>query len=340
MFRNDYSDMCAPEILEALSKYMNEKNIGYGNDPHSKRAEELVLKAFGLNTKESACHFVFGGTQANVLGLSYFMRPYDAALCADSGHINVHETGALESTGHKIITIPNKDGKLEPSLIEDLMSVYVNEHMVNIKMVYISFSTETGTVYTLSELKEIRRICDKYNLILFIDGARLGVGLTSPGCDVSASDIGRIADVFYVGGTKNGLLYGEALIIKDKSKAVDFRYHIKNKLAMSAKGFVAGVQFERMFSDDLYFRLARNSNSMASYIKKSLEDLGFKFEGSSNTNQLFISLKREKAQDLMERFGLEMWSDDKSTMCVRIVTSFKTTKEECDALIDYIKENI
>lgn len=337
MFRNDYSEAVAPEILKAIADISTEQNVGYGLDEHSKNAEKLILKRFGL--KSGKVFFLSGGTQTNMVVISFLLKDYESVIACDTGHINVHETGAVECSGHKILTAQNTDGKLLAKDIERILFLHKDEHMVKPAMVYISNSTETGTVYTLSELTAIRKVCDKHGLILFIDGARLGVALTS-NSDVDAKTFAKVADIFYVGGTKNGLLSGEAVVIKDNKLAENFRYQIKARGAMLAKGFVLGAQFERAFTDDLYFKLAKNSNDTADIIRNGLKNLGVIFEGNSTTNQIFIRLDSAKADVLMDKFGLELWTELENEKVVRIVTSFATTEKDCKEFLDFTKEII
>ncbi|MBQ6568863.1 MAG: aminotransferase class I/II-fold pyridoxal phosphate-dependent enzyme [Clostridia bacterium] len=337
MLRNDYSEIAAPQVLEALQKCAGEQNVGYGLDVHSKKAEKLILERFGLFENEAKAHFLAGGTQTNATVISYFLRPYEAVIACASGHINVHETGAVEGTGHKVYTCPSADGKLLPEDIEKAVLLHADEHMVSPKMVYISNSTETGTIYTKAELLSLRGVCDKYGLLLFMDGARLGVALTCEKNDVTCEFIGEICDVFYVGGTKNGALMGEAVVIKNKIDAGSFRHHIKNRGAMLAKGFAVGIQFKRLFEDGLYFELAKNSNRTADIIRAGLNDAKIQTIGNSPTNQIFINVKRDLADALIEKFGLELWEDCGHSKTVRIVTSFATADEECEKLIGFIK---
>ena len=264
-FTNDYSEIAHEKILKAILKERKEQYVGYGLDKHSKNAAKLILKRFAI--KNGDVFFLSGGTQSNMAVISFLLKPYEAVLSCNTGHINVHETGSVEGSGHKIVLCQNKDGKITPEDIEKAVFIHNNEHMVKIKMVYISNSTETGTIYSLDELTKIKDTCNKLGLLLFIDGARLAIALTSLANDVSCKDIGKIADIFYVGGTKNGLLSGEAIVFKNKKMSEDFRYHIKNKGAMLAKGFVLGIQFERAFKDNLYFEIAKNANEMAMFIK-------------------------------------------------------------------------
>ena len=338
MFRNDYSEIAAPEVLEALRVRGLEQNVGYGLDVRSDSAEELILKAFGLTKEDARVFFLAGGTQSNAVVISYLLRPYEGVICCDTGHINGHETGAVEGTGHKILACPNADGKLLPADIERQVLLHDSEHVVKAAMVYVSDTTETGTVYTRAELTAIRQVCDKYGLKLFMDGARLGAALTAPGTDVDAAFIGSVCDAFYVGGTKNGALFGEAVVLKNTLGNDEFRYHIKNRGAMLAKGFVLGIQFEALFADGLYFRLAQNSNDTAALIREGLKKAGVMPIGSSNTNQIFITLSAANAAVLMERFGLELWEDLGEEKTVRIVTSFATKKEDCEEFIAAVTE--
>ena len=336
MFRNDYSDIAAKEVLQALLSAEGEQNLGYGEDVHTAHAKKLIAEQFGVPGVD--VHFLAGGTQTNMTVISYFLRPFEGVIACDTGHINVHETAAVEGSGHKVYTCPNDDGKLRPEDVERAVKLHGDEHMVKLRMVYISDSTETGTVYTEKELLALRDVCDRYGLLLFLDGARLGVALTSKGSDVTPALIGKVCDVFYVGGTKNGALFGEAVVIKEKAAADCFRYHIKNKGAMLAKGFVTGLQFEALFTNDLYFRLAYHSNCMAERIRNGLDALSVRQIGGSTTNQIFVCLPTDHAIALMDEFGCEKWADTEDGTVVRIVTSFATEADECDALLDFLSE--
>ncbi len=337
MFRNDYSELCAKEVLTALNNSINEKNIGYGLDKHSENAKNLILDAFEIDREKGDVFFLAGGTQTNVTVISYFLRPYESVISCDTGHINVHETGALEGTGHKINTVQNTDGKLYVKDIQNILDTHLDEHMVKPKMAYISLTTEKGTSYTLKELTEIRKICDKYGLLLFIDGARLAVALTLKDTDLTPKTVSTLADIFYVGGTKNGAMYGEAVVVKDKNLVKDFRYHIKNRCSMLAKGFAVAIQFETLFTNGLYFELAKNSNAMAEIIRNGLIKNNIELVGNSKSNQIFIKVSEELGKALMEKFGLEFWSKEENGIIVRIVTSFSTTKTECEEFIEYIE---
>jgi len=332
-FTNDYCGSCHPKIMEALSKHISEQNKGYGLDKHSKNAEKIILERF--NSKDGSVFFLAGGTQTNMVVISYLLKPYEAVIACDSGHINVHETGAVEASGHKIITCINEDGKLKPLDIEKIIKDHTDEHKVSIKMVYITDSTETGTIYSLNELKAIKKTCDKYHLYLFLDGARLASALTSKDNDIKPSDLSKYTDVFYIGGTKNGLLYGEAVVFNNSKLAKDFRYHIKNKGAMLAKGFVLGIMFLEAFKDNLYFDLAKKANDISQYIKENIKHK-VTFASKSNTNQLFINVSKKDKDKLIKNFGLELWSVNDDIYTLRIVVSYMTEKEDADKLINYI----
>ena len=334
-FRNDYSESAHKKILEALISINNEQNVGYGLDNHSKKAEEYILNKF--NCKNGEVFFLTGGTQANMVVLSFLLKPYEGVICCDTGHINVHETAAVEGSGHKVIVCNNENGKLTASNIKKTFKKYTDEHMVKPKVVYISNSTETGSIYSKNELLEIRKVCDDLGLFLFMDGARLAVALTCKENDVEPSLLGKVCDVFYVGGTKNGFLSGEAIVFNNKKLCENFRYHIKNKGAMLAKGFVVAVQFERAFKDNLYFDISKSTNETAEYIRCGLNNI-VTFTSNSPTNQIFIKLDKDKADKVIKEFSCELWEDLGTEKVIRIVTSFATTKEDCDQLINYIKD--
>ncbi|MBQ7652824.1 MAG: aminotransferase class I/II-fold pyridoxal phosphate-dependent enzyme [Clostridia bacterium] len=334
MFRNDYSVLADKSVLSTLIENYEEENVGYGVDPHSENAARLIRDFFGL--KDAAVFFLAGGTVANMTVLSYLLRPYEAVISCDTAHINVHETGAVEASGHKILTAKNVDGKLTPDGIKEILSVHLDEHSVKPSVVYISFATETGSVYSKKELRDIRKTCDEYGLKLFIDGARLAVGLVSS--DVTPLVLGEVADVFYAGGTKNGAIMGEAVVFKDAFLARDFRYHIKNRGAMLAKGFAVGIQFEALFTNGLYLRLAENARDTAIRLREGLSALGYNCE-NSNTNQQFFYFDCDFADTLSERYGCERWRDLGDRVLLRFVTTFSTTAADVDELIEFVRKN-
>ena len=250
-FECDYLEGCHPAILQRLEKTNLEQTTGYGTDPHCKRAAELIRLA--CEAPESKVHFLVGGTQTNATVLSALLRPHQGVLCAATGHINVHETGAIEHGGHKVLPLPGTDGKISAAQVEAALDGHFNdvnhEHIVQPGAVYISFPTELGTLYSLQELEEISAVCRNWEIPFFIDGARLGYGLASSRCDVQLKDIARLADVFYIGGTKQGALFGEAVVFRDTALARDFRYLVKMNGGMLAKGRLLGIQFETLMED-------------------------------------------------------------------------------------------
>ena len=337
-FRNDYCELAHPKILQALMAHSNEQNEAYGLDEHSKKAASCIKKIFGA--KDADVHFLAGGTQTNLLLISKALHHYEGVISADTGHINVHETAAVEGAGYKIITVPNQNGKITAKQIEEQVAYFGgNEHMVKPRMVYISNSTELGTIYTKQELIEICNVCKKNGLYFFIDGARLGSALTSDENDVDPASLGSLCDAFYVGGTKNGLLFGEALVINNLELKKDFRFHIKNKGAMLAKGYAVGLQFEAAFEDGLYFDLAKKANRTAALLKKGLEKLEVQMFPSP-TNQVFATFEKELAQRFIDMFGCELWEDKGETQTIRFVTSFLTEEEDVNNLLSFASSQL
>ena len=344
-FNNDYSEGCVPEILEALAKYNMEQTPGYGVDLHCIRAADKIKKA--CKKEDASVYFLVGGTQTNLTVIAAVLRPYQAVIAAQTGHISVHETGAIEATGHKVIELPGVDGKITAKQIEENVLLQSDcmdsEHMVQPKLVYISSPTEFGTLYSLEELWEIRKVCDTYGLYLFIDGARMGYGLTAEGNDVFLPDFAEIAHVFYVGGTKVGALFGEAIVITDNKIATDFRYMIKQRGGMLAKGRLLGIQFEALFEDDLYSRIALKANRLAQVIRSKLCELGYGFLVHNTTNQLFPIFPNSVLNELEKDFCFsDMGAVDNDHRAVRICTSWATTEENvrflCEKL-NYISDN-
>lgn len=334
-FLNDYSEGAHTRILDALYSLNQEQNMGYGEDIHSKTAKKYIKKQ--LKRDDVDIHFIPGGTQANLLVISSFLRPHECVIAADTGHINVHETGAIEATGHKVVVMPHNDGKLTPKEIDKALKYHKDEHMVKPKMVYLSNTTELGTIYTKEELRAIRDICNENELLLFLDGARLGAALTCEENDLELSDLADLTDVFYIGGTKNGALLGEALVIVREDLKEDFRYLIKQRGAMMAKGFAIGVQFEELFKDDLYYKLAKHANDMASKIRTSLKESGYTFYATPVTNQLFPILPNSLISKLSEEFLFSIQNEvDEEHSAVRFVTSWATSTDSVSKLCEAI----
>ena len=335
-FQCDYNEGAHPRIMERLMETNFEQTVGYGEDHYCEAARAAVRKAVGREDVD--VHFLVGGTQANATVISSILRPYQGVLCATTGHINVHETGAIEHGGHKVIALEAADGLLSAALIREAVETHYAEdgpeHTVQPGMVYISFSSEVGTVYSLSQLREISAVCREYGLPLFIDGARMGYGLASEGCDVSLSDIAALADVFYLGGTKQGALFGEAVVIVNDALKKDFRYCIKQNGGMLAKGRLLGIQFLTLFEDGLYFQLSEHAVSQAMRIRDAFESRSFGFLVQSSSNQQFPILDNATMERLSSDFLFSFWQkvDDTHT-AVRFCTSWATRSEAVDALI-------
>lgn len=335
-FNNDYNHGAHPRILEALASTNGESYGGYGIDPWCERAAEEIGKY--LDCPEAAVHFLVGGTQANFTVIASALKPFQAVVCADSGHIHVHETGAVEHTGHKILALPGKDGKITAKQIAGEAEKYrvsgVREHIVQPKMVYISFSTEYGTIYSKGELEEISRVCKEYGLYLFVDGARLGYGLGSCRADVTLKDLARLTDVFYIGWTKCGALFGEAVVIVNPLLQEDFRSCMKQNGAMLAKGWLLGLQFYELFRDGLYFEITRKADEYAMRIKKAFEERGIPSYVESFTNQQFVVVENSVAEKLAEKYVFEYEEKiDENHCCIRFCTSWSIKAEEVDALV-------
>ncbi|MDV3426216.1 MAG: low specificity L-threonine aldolase [Bacillota bacterium] len=335
-FKNDYSEGTHPRILNALSETNFEQAEGYGEDSYSIKAKEVLKQKIKLDNID--IHFLTGGTQTNLIAISAFLRPHEAAVSANTGHILVHETGAVEATGHKVISVESEDGKLNPEKVKSLLDIHTDEHMVKPKLVYISNPTEIGTIYNKTELERLSSFCRENNLILYMDGARLGSALCSDENDLELSDFGRLLDAFYIGGTKNGALLGEALVICEDSLKEDFRFYMKQKGALLAKGKILGIQFLELFKDDLYFDLARHANKMAELLRNSISSMGYKFLISSPTNQIFPIFPNKVIEKLQEKYLFYIWSkEDEFNSSVRLVTSWATKEDAVEAFIKDLK---
>lgn len=331
-FKNDYSEIAHKNILDLLYKASNEQNNGYGLDDHSMKAKALIK--YHLKKENVDIHFLTGGTSCNKIAISHILRPHQAVISVASGHINVHETGAIEATGHKVLTVKGVNGKITRDEIIDIVRSHTDEHMVMPKMVYISNSTEIGTIYKKNELEEIYSICKELGLYLYLDGARLGVALTSNENDLTLEDIANLTDIFYIGGTKNGAMLGEALVIINEDIKEDFRYSIKLNGGMLAKGFVVGIQFEALFSNNLFFDLAKSTNEKAMLLKNGLQKLGIELEFDSPTNQQFLILDDNVVEQLKKNYKFEIWEKQRNKTIIRLVTSWATTSEAVTTLLD------
>ncbi len=337
-FKNDYSEGCHPEILEALMHTNLEPQEGYGEDIYTQKAKALIKDKIGnLNCD---IYFVSGGTQANLIVISSILRPYESVISADSGHINIHEAGAIEAVGHKINSIKSDDGKLYVEDIRQVLSEHDEApHVVKPKMVYISNSTELGTIYTRDELQKLSNFCKLNALYLFLDGARLGSALSSKDNDVSLNDLSKFLDIFYIGGTKNGALLGEAIVINSDNLKKDFAYNLKQKGALMSKGRVLGVQFMSLFENSLFFDLANHANLMAQKMAKAIEKSGFSFLSKPQTNQIFPILPNNLVKKLEEDFDFYVWKKiDKEKSAIRLVTSWATREDIVDEFINSLEK--
>lgn len=330
-FRNDYSEGAHPKVLEALASTNLEQTVGYGMDPRCEAARNTIRRL--CNAPDADVHFLVGGTQTNLIVIESLLRPYEAVIAAHTGHVNVHETGAIEATGHKVCTAYAPNGKLTPALVESVVNGHSSEHMVHPRLVYISDTTEIGTIYTKAELEALRRCCDEHNLFLFMDGARLGSALASPQNDLTLPDLAALTDAFYIGGTKNGALFGEALVMNAPND--HFRWHMKQRGAMLAKGRLLGVQFQALLEDGVYFEIARHANEMAYRLRDGIAALGYSFPVPSPSNQQFPVLPNTVVEQLKAKgyeFEIDHAEDDAHT-CVRFVTSWATPENAIDAFL-------
>lgn len=339
LFQCDYNKMCHPAVLQRLNAEVNQSVVGYGVDDACASAAEKIRKLCGR--EDIAVHFLTGGTQTNLTVIAASLRIHQAVIAAESGHISEHESGAIEATGHKVLTLPTTNGKITAKQIDQIVNLHYTpdgpgpEHSPQPKMVYISMSTELGTAYTLSELEEISNICKKHKLYLYMDGARLGYALAAKGNDVTLQDIARLCDAFYIGGTKQGAMFGEAVVITNPVIAEDFRYIIKQRGGMLAKGWVLGLQFDALFEEDLYFKISAHANEMADRIRNAIKQAGYIMNVVNNTNQVFAVIPDSILEKLSETFMFTDWTrvDDRHRM-VRFCTSWATEPGDVDALCD------
>ena len=363
-FFNDYSELAHPEVLAALSELGSTQFTGYGLDEFSEAAREIIVEKIALPDAE--VHFTSGGTQANLIVVASALRPYEAVIATDYGHINTHETGAIEATGHKVCVTPHVHGKLDVAGIEALVTYQSDEHMVKPRMVYISQSTELGTVYTAAELTAISRYCRANSLYLYADGARLGAAMNSDACDLSYAQFAKLVDAFYIGGTKNGALFGEAIVIVNDELKADFRYNLKLRGALLAKGAALGLQFKALLgsrkgsdvyavsvgssggssggsgsgssssfttTSTLYDELAEHANLMAARLAKGIAALGYEFLSPVETNQVFPIFPTQTATKLHDLYGFYDWSESEAGTAVRLVTSWVTPEAMVDEFL-------
>ena len=338
---NDYCYGAHERVLKAIADINGKAYPGYGLDECCQAASEAIKSA--CKTPEADIHFLTGGTQTNLTVISSALRPYQSALCASTGHINVHETGAIENCGFKVVGLSSIDGKITAAQVDEAAEEYENsdipEHITEPKLVYISFPTELGTLYSKKELTEISLACKKHNLYLYIDGARLSYGLAGENNDVSIEDIASLSDVFFIGGTKCGLLFGEAVVITNPQLKPFFRHYVKQKGAMLAKGWLLGIQFYEMFKDGLYFETGKNAVNLALRLKEAFRKKGIQLSADSPTNQQFVIMKDSDLEKLSKNYVYEYNRRiDQSNSEVRFCTSWATKDEEIEKLIKDIKE--
>ena len=339
-FACDYQEGCHPRILKALTQTNLEQTVGYGCDPYCEKAREVLRQA--AKAPDADIHFLVGGTQSNATVIASLLRPHQGVLSADSGHINAHETGAVEATGHKVLPLPAVDGKITAKQVEDYINAHYadgsHEHIVQPGMVYISHPTETGTLYTKRELFDLSRICRAYHLPLFMDGARLAYALAAGGNDLTLEDIAAKCDVVSVGGTKCGALFGEAVMILRPQYKEDFRYLMKQRGAMLAKGRLLGLQFLTLFTDGLYTEIAEKADRQADKIRDALKKSGFPLLYETTANQTFVVLPNDILAFFADKYAFEVWGKpDEDHTAVRICTSWATEDEAVRQLVESIK---
>ena len=336
-FTNDYTEGCHPSVLQALAETNMVQQAGYGEDIYTQAAAGIIRDL--IKDNQAAIHLVAGGTIANLLVLASILKPFESVISAETGHIHTHEAGAIEATGHKIETIKTSDGKLRIEDIKPFLDKFPLYHTVRPRVVYISNSTEIGTIYSKQELTELSEFCKSTNLILFMDGARLPSALTASSSDLTLADIARLTDIFYIGGTKCGALLGEAIVITNDSLKTDFAYHIKQRGAMMAKGRILGIQFLTLLKDNLIFELAKHANDMAKKISSTIRERGYSFLTESDTNQIFPILPYNLIEELSKKYDFYVWEQvDTKHAAIRIITSWATPPDKVDMFIHDINQ--
>lgn len=332
-FQDDYSEGAHPNVLKRLLETNKVQQVGYGKDQYSAEAKEQLKRK--INNPNAAVFFVSGGTQANILVIASLLKIHEGVISARTGHIYANEAGAIEATGHRVIAVETTDGKLKPSHIEQELKEYTNRpHVLAPKMVYISNSTEVGTIYTQSDLEELSQCCKKENLYLFLDGARLGNALTAENSGLSLSNISQLTDVFYIGGTKNGGLLGEAIVFNDPELAANFDFAVKQKGALLAKGRLLGIQFLELFKNDLYFDLAAHANRLAMKVAGAIKENGYSFVNAPITNQIFPILPKAMVEELSKKYLFHQWGNvEDEVVTIRLVMSWATEVAIVEELI-------
>lgn len=341
LFNCDYNEGAHPAIMKRLAETNMEQHEGYSEDAYTEEMRTLIKTA--CDSEDVDVHIIVGGTQANMTVISAALRTHQGVLSVDTGHINCHETGTIEAHGHKVLALPGVDGKIAADQVAEYCYEHIHnesfEHIVQPKMVYVSSPTEIGTIYSKAELLALRKVCDEYDLFLFLDGARLGYGLAAPGNDLDLPFLAQVCDVFYIGGTKQGALFGEAIVIRNEELKKDFRYIIKQNGGMFAKGRLLALQFIEFFTNDLYMELSRHAIKMAMKIKSGFGDLGFKFMVDSPTNQQFPILPDALLDKLSKNYGFSYEKRiDATHSAVRFCTSWATKEENVDSLLADLKK--
>ncbi len=334
-FNSDYLEGAHPAIMEKLMETNMAQTVGYGEDEYCATAREKIKQA--CQAPDADVHFLVGGTLTNTTVIASILRPYQGVITAKSGHINCHETGAIESSGHKVLALPSDDGKITAQQVEEYFLWHRDnpdyEHIVMPGMVYISYPTEGGTLYSKQELQDIFSVCQKYEMPLFIDGARLGYGLMSDESDLTLPELARLCDVFYIGGNKQGALFGEAVVIMNPNLKKHFRFFMKQRGGMLAKGRLLGIQFDTLFTDDLYFKISRHAIEMAHQIREIFVSAGYPLFFDSPTNQQYPIMPDDELAILSKNFGSEYWERvDATHSAIRFCASWATKQENVDAL--------
>ena len=334
-FRNDYGNGAHPAIMDALCRTNLELTVGYGEDAYCKQAAQQICKL--CDCPQAQVHFLMGGTQVNKTAIGAFLRPWEAVITADTGHIQVHEAGAIEHNGHRLFTLPTPDGKLRPEQVADLCRTFQQEETsAEPKLVYISNTTELGTVYSDAELKALRTVCDEWGLYLYCDGARLASAMAVTGSDLTI--YAATCHAFTIGGTKNGMLFGEALVITDPRLIPSFRRCMKQQGAMMAKGRLLGVQYCVAMQDGLYMTLGKQALSAANRLSQGLKELGIALLIDSPSNQVFPIFPNSVIETLAKSVSFEFWSKvDDTHSAIRFVTAWHTTQEDVEALLALLK---
>ena len=334
-FRSDYSQGAHPKVMQALMDTNLEHTDGYGEDRFSYETADMIREMIGR--PDAHVHFMAGGTPTNTITIAAALRPYEGAVSAATGHIYVHETGSVEATGHRVFAAPTEDGKLRPADVEKVLLHHEDEHTVIPKLVYITHPTENGGVYTKAELQALRRCCDEHGLYLFMDGARLGTALTWPGNDVTLKDLPELTDAFYIGGTKIGALFGEALVILNDEINDHFRYMVKRACALLAKGRLISVQMKALLEggeDSLYFQLSRHENELAIKLAKGVQEKGYQLWIPHQTNQVFVIVDNDKIAELEKDFFFYTWAPyDETRSVIRLVIGWGSSEADVDAIL-------